>query len=834
MRQAVIAVLAFACGAFAQLPDTVNSPEWFESAVKPVLRANCWACHSARNRISGLALDSRDAVLAGGNRGPAVRPGQSAASLLMAAVRHEGAVKMPPTTRLKEEQVEVLRAWIDAGVPWSSTPAKIRAAGHWAFQPVRRPAVPEVRNSAWTRNAIDRFIAARLEKEGLPPSPEADKYTLLRRVSLDLTGLPPSPAEVDAFLADRSPDAYERVVDQLLASPHFGERWGRHWLDLARYADSDGYNIDSPRPMWKYRDWVINALNRDMPFDQFVIEQIAGDLLPHPTADQLIATGFHRNTLLNLEGGIDFEQYRVEAVADRTDTTGVVFLGLTVGCARCHDHKYDPVSQRDFYRLYAFFNNIDEMTNGRDRSRAQEPVLEFPTRDQSIQRETIRTQIALLEGELASYQAALDSKFAKWEKEVRAHPPEKMPPELLSAVKRDITGRTEIERDELMRFFHEQDLGWKERRASIAALRRREPKVDAALILRELPSPRESYIHLGGDFLRKGEAVEPGTPQVLPQLPSAGRATRLDLARWLVSKQNPLTSRVMVNRVWQRYFGRGLVATENDFGTQGAKPAYPDLLDRLASEFMDSGWKLKALHRAIVTSATYRQASANRPELAQRDPENSLVARQNRLRLEAEIIRDAALAASGLLSRKIGGPSVYPPLPEGAMGVTQVNREWPVSKGEDRYRRGMYTFFWRSAPHPALMAFDAPDATAACTRRNRSNTPLQSLTTLNNEAFFEAARHLGRRIVKESTAEDTARVEHAFRLALARPPSPGERDRLIAFVQTEQRYFEANETEAADLAADPGMGRPRDLAPIAAWISASRALLNLDEFLTRE
>ncbi|NUM99536.1 MAG: DUF1549 domain-containing protein [Bryobacteraceae bacterium] len=834
MRQAVIAVLAFACGAFAQLPDTVNSPEWFESAVKPVLRANCWACHSARNRISGLALDSRDAVLAGGNRGPAVRPGQSAASLLMAAVRHEGAVKMPPTTRLKEEQVEVLRAWIDAGVPWSSTPAKIRAAGHWAFQPVRRPAVPEVRNSAWTRNAIDRFIAARLEKEGLPPSPEADKYTLLRRVSLDLTGLPPSPAEVDAFLADRSPDAYERVVDQLLASPHFGERWGRHWLDLARYADSDGYNIDSPRPMWKYRDWVINALNRDMPFDQFVIEQIAGDLLPHPTADQLIATGFHRNTLLNLEGGIDFEQYRVEAVADRTDTTGVVFLGLTVGCARCHDHKYDPVSQRDFYRLYAFFNNIDEMTNGRDRSRAQEPVLEFPTCDQSIQRETIRTQIALLEGELASYQAALDSKFANWEKEVRAHPPEKMPPELLSAVKRDITGRTEIERDELMRFFHEQDLGWKERRASIAALRRREPKVDAALILRELPSPRESYIHLGGDFLRKGEAVEPGTPQVLPQLPSAGRATRLDLARWLVSKQNPLTSRVMVNRVWQRYFGRGLVATENDFGTQGAKPAYPDLLDRLASEFMDSGWKLKALHRAIVTSATYRQASANRPELAQRDPENSLVARQNRLRLEAEIIRDAALAASGLLSRKIGGPSAYPPLPEGAMGVTQVNREWPVSKGEDRYRRGMYTFFWRSAPHPALMAFDAPDATAACTRRNRSNTPLQSLTTLNNEAFFEAARHLGRRIVKESTAEDTARVEHAFRLALARPPSPGERDRLIAFVQTEQRYFEANETEAADLAADPGMGRPRDLAPIAAWISASRALLNLDEFLTRE
>ncbi|HEU0142640.1 MAG TPA: PSD1 and planctomycete cytochrome C domain-containing protein [Bryobacteraceae bacterium] len=834
MRQAAIAVLAFAYGAFAQPPDAAKSSEWFESTVKPVLRANCWACHSARNRTSGLALDSRDAILAGGNRGPAVRPGQSAASLLMAAVRHEGAVKMPPTTRLKEEQVEVLRAWIDAGVPWSGTSAKIPGADHWAFQPIRRPAIPEVRNSAWTRNAIDRFIAARLEKENLQPSPEADKYTLLRRVSLDLTGLPPSPAGMDAFLADSSPDAYERVVDRLLASPHYGERWGRHWLDLARYADSDGYNIDSPRPMWKYRDWVINALNGDMPFDQFVIEQIAGDLLPHPTADQLIATGFHRNTLLNLEGGIDFEQYRVEAVADRVDTTGVVFLGLTVGCARCHDHKYDPVSQRDFYRLYAFFNNIDEMTNGRDRGRAHEPVLEFPTRDQSIQRETIRKQIALLEEELKLYQESLDSKFPVWEKEVRAHPPEKMTPELLAAVNRDVAGRTEIERDELMRFFHEQDLGWKERRASIAALRRREPKVDAALILRELPSPRESYIHLGGDFLRKGEPVEPGTPQVLPQLPGIGESTRLDLARWLVSKQNPLTSRVMVNRVWQRYFGRGLVATENDFGTQGAEPVHPDLLDWLASEFMASGWKLKVLHRTIVTSAAYRQASANRSDLAQRDPGNQLVARQHRLRLEAEIIRDAALAASGLLSPKIGGPSVYPPLPEGAMGVTQVNREWPVSKGEDRYRRGMYTFFWRSAPHPALMAFDAPDATAACTRRNRSNTPLQSLTTLNNEAFFEAARHLARRIVKESAAEDTARVEHAFRLVLARPPSPGERDRLITFVQTEQRYFEANEPEVAALAADPGMRRSRDLAFIAAWISASRALLNLDEFLTRE
>jgi len=792
---AVLSWLVFLGSAQAQKfpPEAVK---FFETTVRPVLSSNCLACHNHKNRTSGLALDSREAILAGGNRGAVVQPGDAGASVLAMAVSHSGELKMPPTGRLKEEQIEAIKRWIELGLPWpegAATSATQRAgANHWAFQPPKRQAAPEVRQKDWVRNPIDSFILARLEKRGLKPSPEAEKATQLRRVSLDLLGIPPSPKELDEFLSDAHPDAYERMVDRLLASPHYGERWGRHWLDVARYADSNGYNIDGPRDIWKYRDWVIQALNRDLPFDQFVIEQIAGDLLPNASIEQKIATGFHRNTPLNLEGGIDFEQYRVEAVVDRVSTTGAALLGLTLGCARCHDHKYDPISQREFYQFYAFFNNIDEMTNERDRKDAHEPTLDLPTPEQATRREAFRTQVALLENELAQFEKSLPATGDK-----------------------------------------KKDPGLEQRQATIQQLKKHEPEVTTTLIMRELAKPREAYIHLGGDFLRKGATVSPGVPMVLPALKTGGTPNRLDLARWLVSSENPLTARVTVNRMWQAYFGKGLVDTENDFGTQGSPPSHPELLDWLAGEFLERRWSQKAVHRLIVTSATYRQSSRHREDLAAADPNNQLLGRQERIRLEAEIVRDAALTTSGLLNPTIGGPSVYPPIPDNALAVTQIKREWPTSTGPDRYRRGMYTFFWRSAPHPALMVFDAPDSTAACTRRNRSNTPLQALTLLNDEAYFEFAQALARRILQESPATDDERMAHAFRLTLGRAVRPAQHERLARFHAGQLDEFRTN-PEAAKAMLPKDVPEKTDIPLLAAWILTSRVLLNIDEFMTRE
>src|SRR5262249_9733420 len=448
---------------------------------------------------------------------------------------------------------------------------------HWAFQPPKRSELPTVKQSAWVRNPIDNFILARLERENVKPSPEADRQTLLRRLSLDLTGLPPTPEEIQSFLADSSPTASEKTVDRLLASPHYGERWGRHWLDVARYADSDGYTIDAPRPLWKYRDWVIDALNRDVPFDQFVIEQIAGDLLSDPRRGADIDRGFHRNTPVTGAGGIDFEQYRVEGVADRVATTGAAFLGLTLGCARCHDHKYDPISQREFYQLFAYYNNTDEITTEAERADLHRPVLTVATKEQLAPRDAHKGQLAILNRELAAYVKQLSLNPAE-----AGDPPK------------------------------HKDPGLAERLANLRAHRKREPEVTTALIMRELPKPREAYIHLNGDFIRRGAPVTPAVPAVLSSNPVGG--TRLDMAKWLVGAANPLTARVTVNRMWQMYFEKGLVDTENDFGLMGSKPTHPELLDWLATEFIARGWSQKAIHRLIVTSATYRQSSRSRPE----------------------------------------------------------------------------------------------------------------------------------------------------------------------------------------------------------------------------
>ncbi|MDQ6699063.1 MAG: DUF1549 and DUF1553 domain-containing protein, partial [Acidobacteriota bacterium] len=682
---------------------------------------------------------------------------------------------------------------------------------HWAFQAPRHLDPPVVKNSAWVRNDIDKFILARLENEHVKPSPEADRNTLLRRVSLDLTGLTPSPKEVADFLADTSPDAYEKVVDRLLASPHYGELWGRHWLDVARYADSDGYTIDGPRQMWKYRDWVINALNRDMPFNQFTIEQIAGDLLPGATKDQLIATGFHRNTPSNFEGGIDFEQYRVEAVADRVATTGAAFFGLTIGCARCHDHKFDPISQREFYQLFAYFNNTNEITSEEERKEFNRPILELPTEEEIARREAFRSQSGQLNSELVKYVKTLSAKPL-----APGDPPKY------------------------------KDAGLRERLANLRALRAREPQITTTLVMEELPKPRPAYIHLGGDFLRKGAPVTPAVPAVLSSKPIAG--TRLDFAKWLVSPENPLVARVAVNRMWQAYFGKGLVETENDFGLLGSKPTHPELLDWLATEFIARGWSQKAMHRLIVTSTAYRQASKHRADLDEIDPYNHLLASQVRMRLEAESLRDSGLVASGLLTPKIGGPSVYPPIPEGAMGVTQVKREWKTAIGPDRYRRGLYTFFYRSAPHPGLALFDAPDATTTCTRRVRSNSPLQALTLLNDEAFIEFARALAKRTLKEAPGNDAARLDYALLAVLGRKPKGPERERLMRFLAVQRDEYQSDPTSASLMVvkeevfdSSPGGNLesaesvdPKQIPELAAWTAVSRVLFNLDDFMTRE
>ena len=772
--------LAAATVAMAQTADVA----FYESTVRPILRNNCFACHTDKALTSGLSLETRDAILRGGNRGPAVNKDKPAASLLLDAIRQTGdAPKMPPGRKLTEEQVAALEKWIvaDLPMPAPAQAAKRRGADHWAFKAPKKTALPAVSNPAWIKNQVDYFILAKLDAAKLKPAPEAPRETLLRRVSLDLTGLPPTPEELAGFVADKGADAYDRAVDRLLASQHYGERWGRHWLDLARYADSDGYTIDAPREIWKYRDWVIKAVNDDQPFDKFVIDQYAGDLLPNHTTEQLIATGFHRNTPSNFEGGIDFEQYRVEAVADRVATTGAVFLGLTTGCARCHDHKFDPISQREFYELFAFLNNVDEVDQEAERIRFNKPFLEFGSPEEIAKKAANTVQLRLLDGELENYRITLASLSDEEKK---------------------------------------KDVGLLERQAAIKLLRERSPKIVSTMVMRELDQPRASYIHLGGDFLRKGAAVEPGALGALNTLPppvNGKRRNRVDLANWLVDRANPLTARVTVNRMWQRYFGKGIVETENDFGTQGDKPSHQELLDWLAVEFMDRGWSQKAIHRLIVTSAAYRQSSLARPDALAIDPGNKLLARQERLRLDAEIVRDASLVASGLLHPAVGGPSVYPPQPAGVYQVTQVRREWKTSTGGDRYRRGMYTFFQRSAPHPSLIVFDAPDATVTCTRRVRSNTPLQALTQLNDETTRELSDAMGERMIKG--ADDAARLRKGFLLAVNREPRLGESDRLLRYLASQRDSAKPGDAASADKRA---------------WASVARVLLNLDEFLTRE
>ncbi len=804
-----VAVLPAFCAARAATADYLRD-------VKPLLAEQCYKCHGAAQQKSGLRLDTTAFALKGGNNGPAFTPGDSKSSLLVQAVEgaHKEIPRMPyKKPALSPSKIALLKSWIDAGAP-APKDEQPEKSKHWAFSKPKRSPLPKVKQAAWVQNPIDAFILARLEKEKVAPSPEADRVTLIRRLSLDLLGLPPTPAEVDAFVNDTSSDAYKKLVERLLASPHYGERWGRWWLDAARYADSNGYSIDAPRQIWRYRDWVIDVMNRDMPFDQFTIEQLAGDMLPNATMGQKIATGFHRNTQINQEGGIDKEQFRIESIIDRVNTTASAWLGLTFGCAQCHDHKFDPFSQREYYEFFAFLNNADE------------PDLPLSTPDESKRAEEIEAKISGYIANLLKTDVGIIERELKWEKSLTPEQSQALSQAVREVFPTPPAQRTEAQKLVVVTTFVETSAENKTHQAALKKLRAAKPVVQTTMVMRERDKQRRTYLFIKGDFTRDGGDVKPGVPSALHALKKSDGLNRLDLARWLVDAENPLTARVIVNRVWQQYFGKGIVETENDFGTQGIPPSHPQLLDWLACEFMSptqttggapaTAWSLKHLHRLIVNSATYRQSSHVRPELNLIDANNKLLARQNRLRLDAEVVRDVCLAASGLLSKKMGGPSVYPPIPDGVMSLGQVKRPWTPSDGADRYRRGLYTFYFRATPHPLLNVFDAPDAFSACTRRIRSNTPLQSLTLLNDAAFYEFAQALAARVLKEGSASDEAKLDHAFRLCLARKPSPNEKQRL-------------NELLAHELATEQG-----DKKQLAAWTTVARVLLNLDETITRE
>ncbi|MBS0203811.1 MAG: PSD1 domain-containing protein [Planctomycetes bacterium] len=825
----------------------------YATHIKPLLVKHCIRCHGSEKQQSGLRVDSGRALMAGGDSGPAVITKEPAKSLLIQAVNGtDGASKMPPEgLGLTADEKRMLHDWIASGAPFPADEVTVAAArkgaDHWSFQPVQHPVPPAIAGHA-ARGPIDCFIIARLEPLKLTPSAEAERATLIRRASLDLCGVPPSPEELHEFVQDSTPDAFERVVDRLLASPHFGERWGRDWLDVARYADSNGFTRDMPRTIWKFRDWVVAALNRNLPFDQFVIDQLAGDMLPDADLDQRVATGFHRNTLVNEEGGTDPEQFRVESVVDRVNTTGTVFLGLTVGCAQCHDHKYDPISQREYYQLYAYFNSTVFAGGDPTAPRIDVPSPEQLAAGEPERQKQIRSQIAELDKEINSQADAIAADMADWEKTLTDDDKKKLPFNVKNAVDLPPRDRSATHKRDLDAYFRGLDVARQKypQLDAIAKLRSEEPKFPTTMVMQELAQPRETHIHMRGDFLRKGARVIPAVPAVLGRSEAstdgadAPIETRLDLARWLVSADNPLTARVTVNRVWQKLFGRGLVETENDFGTQGTPPSHPQLLDWLASDFSGlaqsqerPGWDFKRLHRQLVTSATYRQSSRQREDVAEADPTNKWLAQQNRLRLDAEVIRDTALAASGLLTTELGGPPVYPPQPDGVFDFTQDKKPWKTETDRSRYRKAMYTHLWRSSLYPAMTVFDFPDANVACTRRIRSNTPLQSLTLANDLTFVEFARGLALRVLTSPPGDDSHRLILACELCLSRDPGSTELSRLRDYVQQQRARFTSDEKSAAEFAPQ---SLPSQISTVeaATWTAVARVLMNLDEFITRE
>jgi hypothetical protein len=768
-----------------------ETPIDYNRDVRPILSKNCFACHGQDDghRAVKLRLDRRETALLPRKRGAAIVPGKPEKSLLFQRVSAEDEdERMPPMqtgNALTQAQIATLKRWIAQGAPY---------AEHWAFIKPKRPPLPAVKDRAWPRSGLDYFILARLENEGLKPAAEADRYTLLRRVSLDLRGLPPTQAEVETFIKDTSPDTYEKAVDRCLKDAAYGERWARMWLDLARYADSAGYGSDPLRPhIWRYRDWVIDAFNRNLPYNRFTTEQLAGDLQPSPTLEQRIATAFHRNTMTNTEGGTDDEEFRVAAVKDRIDTTLQVWMGLTMGCAKCHSHKYDPITQKEYYRFFAFFNQTAD-NDQPDES----PTVPAPS---AAEQEKIRR---------------IDARIAELKKQLAAPP--------LVAVR--ALRRTPIPVESLTLL------------AEIGRVEKTRPAVPKVPVMVELPAKqrRKTHLMVKGNFLSPGEQVEPGVPAAFHPLPKDVPPDRLGVAKWLFSPDNPLTARVAVNRFWAQLFGTGLVETEEDFGTQGEVPSHPQLLDWLATEYVRLDWDTKALLKMLVTSATYRQASRVTPEALVKDPRNRLLSRGPRFRLEAEIVRDQALALSGLLSRKMHGPSVYPPQPPGLwQAAFNGERTWATSKGEDRYRRGLYTFWRRTVPYPSMATFDATSRETCTVRRIRTNTPLQAFVTLNDPVYVECAQALARRILKEGGSNAEERARFALSLCLCRPPRSEQVRQVMKLFESEREHYRKDAKAATAMATDPLGPLPQglDAAEAAAWTVVANVLLNLDAVLMK-
>lgn len=990
----------------------------FNRDIRPILSDKCYTCHGPdqANRKSKLRFDTESGAKQDSGGRFAIVPGNPEQSQMIRRITATvPAMRMPPAWspyRLSEHEIDLIRRWIQQGAPWEK---------HWSFIPPKRRPLPEVVHRDWPRNPIDNFVLARLEREGLDPSPQADRERLIRRVTLDLTGLPPTPAEVDAFLNDASPTAYEKVVDRLLASPRYGERMAARWLDAARYADTNGYQTDGERSMWRWRDWVIEAFNCNMPFDQFTVEQIAGDMLPNATLNQKIATGFNRNHRGNGEGGIIPEEYAVEYVVDRVDTTATVWLGLTLGCARCHDHKYDPFTQKEFYQAFAYFNNIPE--NGKAWKYGNSPpVVQAPTAAQQAERAALETRLAAAESAFAKLKPELTLVQPQWEKSdarsaqvdwtitqgmvaqrrlagrnsfdgkrsvevgdvaqfgfydkftlsawIRPAAPTgaivtraedvaegegyglylkdgKLQANLVKrwlddalrvetertlelnqwhhvlmtyngsriadGVKIYIDGepqklkinlndlnqsfdtseplrigagggpenrfrgqmhdarvyrvalspdeaavaatdtpvnaiaqiapekRTRAQSDKISLYFLERDApphiqsAWRE----LAGLRdQRQHLIESfptVMVMQERTTPRDTFVLLRGAYDRPGERVSPGLPSVLPPLPAGSPNNRLGFARWLVDPANPLTARVIVNRFWQMYFGAGLVKTVEDFGSQGEWPANLELLDCLASEFIRTGWDIKAMQKLIVTSAAYRQSSKVTPELLQRDPENRLLSRGPRVRLPAEMIRDQALAASGLLMEKIGGPSVKPYQPAG-LWKELGGEDYKQDTGEGLYRRSLYTFWKRAVPPPSMANFDAAGREACTVRESRTNTPVQALDLMNDPAYVEASRALAARMMREGGATPESRVSFAFRLATARRPRAPELAILLDNFHRSLDRFRTDTQAATKLVSkrEPSRDSTSDVSDLAAYTSVASLILNLDETVTKE
>jgi len=753
-------------------------PVHFSRDILPILSENCFTCHGpdSKTRKADLRLDVKESALRKSE--PVIVPGKSRESELIQRITSQDAdERMPPPKsgkKLANHQIELLKKWIDSGAHWSK---------HWAFEPVRRPAAPSVRERDWPENAIDRFVLARLESEGLVPSLPAARTTLIRRLALDLIGLPPTPEEVDEFLADTTPGAVRGLVDRLLASPHYGERMAMDWLDSARYADTNGFQNDFARTMWPWRDWVIAAFNRNQPFDRFVIEQLAGDLLPGATLAQRIATGFNRNNRTVTEAGSIDEEYRIENAVDRVETTATVFLGLTLGCARCHDHKFDPVSQTEFYQFLGFFNSVNEKGVYTEQRGNVPPLIKLstPAEDRRLGDSEIAVAAAKVSGD------------KKWLDKVQ-----KTNAEYARAI-------------------------------------------TSVMVMEDTARPRDTFPLKRGryDMPDTSKKLEPGIPSCLPPLPPDFPKNRLGLAKWLASPDNPLLARVTVNRIWQHHFGTGLVKTAENFGIQGEPPSHPELLEWLAAELVRTGWDLKALHRLIVTSATYAQASTAAPALVARDPENRLLARGPRFRLQAEVVRDNALAIGGLLATRIGGPSIKPYQPAGlweelAGGAGEA--PYVQDKGSKLYGRSLYVYRKRTVPHPALATFDAPSREICQVKRARTNTPLQALELLNDVTYVEAARQLAQLALEHGGSRPEERIAYAFRRALARMPTASELGVLKRGLERYRRHFEADEAAAVQLIhhGDSPLDPKIDTAPLAAYTATASVILNLDETITLE